>query len=353
MLAGPLSSEGDILATIQGTVHQTRRVTPASTTVVLRPGHHPARPTRCRWPSPSSRLASRLTRNGPPRRSPRARAPCSSTARTTPLVACYLPPSSRRSHRSFATSPRGTAARLHLLSDEAYRRIVFDGRRVRWSPRRAPTTSSLFLALDRRMPLQPPRAAPPRLVPALAEQGYEPDEPGRHVLRRGRSPDADDAAFVAQLAATGLFVLPGSTVRLPGWFRILADWEPRHHRGGGRPAGEARRAVGLVGARGFEPPTSASRTLRAAKLRHAPTGTCAPRRAFEYRPLQHRVPSAGRCKVRRRVVVPAATRPDPSCGSHVVRRGAARSDEMPANREQRKFIGTAHPIRSSSRPGPA
>ena len=29
--------------------------------------------------------------------------------------------------------------------------------------------------------------------------------------------------------------------------------------------------VSLVGARGFEPPTSASRTLRAAKLRHAPT----------------------------------------------------------------------------------
>ena len=29
--------------------------------------------------------------------------------------------------------------------------------------------------------------------------------------------------------------------------------------------------MSLVGARGFEPPTSASRTLRAAKLRHAPT----------------------------------------------------------------------------------
>jgi hypothetical protein len=25
---------------------------------------------------------------------------------------------------------------------------------------------------------------------------------------------------VAELAAEGLFVLPGSTVRLPGWFRI-------------------------------------------------------------------------------------------------------------------------------------
>ena len=33
----------------------------------------------------------------------------------------------------------------------------------------------------------------------------------------------------------------------------------------------ARRVGGLVGARGFEPPTSSSRTMRATKLRHAPT----------------------------------------------------------------------------------
>ncbi len=38
-----------------------------------------------------------------------------------------------------------------------------------------------------------------------------------------------------------------------------------------RPVGYARRP-GVVGARGFEPPTSASRTLRATRLRHAPTG---------------------------------------------------------------------------------
>ena len=30
-------------------------------------------------------------------------------------------------------------------------------------------------------------------------------------------------------------------------------------------------SVRLVGARGFEPPTSSSRTMRATKLRHAPT----------------------------------------------------------------------------------
>ena len=32
---------------------------------------------------------------------------------------------------------------------------------------------------------------------------------------------------------------------------------------------------GLVGARGFEPPTSSSRTMRATKLRHAPTVSAA------------------------------------------------------------------------------
>ena len=35
-----------------------------------------------------------------------------------------------------------------------------------------------------------------------------------------RSPIADDQAFVAELAARDVFVLPGSTIALPGWFRI-------------------------------------------------------------------------------------------------------------------------------------
>src|SRR6476660_4340416 len=40
----------------------------------------------------------------------------------------------------------------------------------------------------------------------------------------------------------------------------------------GSPIGaELDDEVGLVGARGFEPPTSSSRTMRATKLRHAPT----------------------------------------------------------------------------------
>ena len=39
--------------------------------------------------------------------------------------------------------------------------------------------------------------------------------------------------------------------------------------GGGKEEGSEMRL--LVGARGFEPPTSASRTLRATKLRYAPS----------------------------------------------------------------------------------
>src|SRR5207253_3132433 len=37
------------------------------------------------------------------------------------------------------------------------------------------------------------------------------------------------------------------------------------------------RSLGMVGARGFEPPTSSSRTMRATWLRHAPTGSSASR----------------------------------------------------------------------------
>ena len=39
----------------------------------------------------------------------------------------------------------------------------------------------------------------------------------------------------------------------------------------GYAATRQERGVGMVGARGFEPPTSSSRTMRATKLRHAPT----------------------------------------------------------------------------------
>jgi aspartate aminotransferase len=59
-----------------------------------------------------------------------------------------------------------------------------------------------------------------RLVPALAEMGYEPTTPEGTFYVLARSPIDDDVAFVERLASAGVFVLPGSTLNLPGWFRI-------------------------------------------------------------------------------------------------------------------------------------
>ena len=59
-----------------------------------------------------------------------------------------------------------------------------------------------------------------RLVPALTELGYEPTTPEGTFYVLARSPIEDDMAFVARLAQSDVFVLPGSTINLPGWFRI-------------------------------------------------------------------------------------------------------------------------------------
>jgi aspartate aminotransferase len=162
---------------------------------------------------------------------------------------------------------------IFLLSDEAYRRITLDGQRAA-SPAEhydhtlvlysygkqllAPGQRIGYLAisplvrdpeplreaimvtqfvnsfsfpnalLQRALPeivdlcvdLEALRRRRDRLVPALLEQGYEPTTPEGTFYILARSPIADDVAFVAQLAADDLFVLPGSTINLPGWFRI-------------------------------------------------------------------------------------------------------------------------------------
>ena len=164
---------------------------------------------------------------------------------------------------------------IYLLSDEAYRRITFDGRRAA-SPSEhydhtlvlysygkqllAPGQRIGYLALSPRIPedervrlreaivvgqfvnswsfpnalLQ--RALPDisnllididalqrrrdLLYPALADQGYEPTFPEGTFYIVARSPDPDDAAFTARLAEDQVYVLPGLTVAMPGWFRI-------------------------------------------------------------------------------------------------------------------------------------
>lgn len=162
---------------------------------------------------------------------------------------------------------------IWLLSDEAYRLITFDGRRAA-SPAEhydhtivlysygkqllAPGQRIGYAALSPRVPdpeswrsalmlaqfvnsfafpnalLQ--RALPDfadltidvpsiqrrrdRLVPALRDLGYEPTTPEGTFYILARSSIEDDEAFVARLAADDLYVLPGTTVILPGWFRI-------------------------------------------------------------------------------------------------------------------------------------
>ena len=59
-----------------------------------------------------------------------------------------------------------------------------------------------------------------RLVPALREIGYETTLPEGTFYVMARAPIADDEAFSRSLADHGVLVLPGSVVEVPGWFRI-------------------------------------------------------------------------------------------------------------------------------------
>ena len=59
-----------------------------------------------------------------------------------------------------------------------------------------------------------------RLVPALREMGYEASMPEGTFYVMARSPIADDALFAEVLGRHGVLVLPGTIVETPGWFRI-------------------------------------------------------------------------------------------------------------------------------------
>ncbi len=162
---------------------------------------------------------------------------------------------------------------IHLLSDEAYNRILFDGRDFPTPVASYPYSSMLYtygkthlapgnrlgyVALNPAMPeheellmplftaivtggwgfpvssLQHAVPALERigadivrlqarrdlLVGALREQGYELIEPEGTFYILVRSPDPDDQAFCGRLRQLGVFVLPGATFEMPGWFRI-------------------------------------------------------------------------------------------------------------------------------------
>ena len=59
-----------------------------------------------------------------------------------------------------------------------------------------------------------------RLVGALREQGYQPTWPAGTFYVMARSPIADDGKFTGMLNERKVLVLPGSIVETPGWFRI-------------------------------------------------------------------------------------------------------------------------------------
>jgi len=162
---------------------------------------------------------------------------------------------------------------IYLLSDEAYNRIVFDGRdyptpvaRYPWSfyiytygkTHLAPGLRLGYVALPPTMPgrdeIRDPMlltqvalgwafpVAPLQhafedldrisvdvdrlqrrrdlLVGALREQGYDVVEPEGTFYIIARSPIPDDEAFFDLLVGHDVYVLPGSVFEMPGWFRL-------------------------------------------------------------------------------------------------------------------------------------
>ncbi len=161
---------------------------------------------------------------------------------------------------------------IYLLSDEAYNRILFDDRRFESPTAHYPYSFLLYsyakalltpgqrlgyLALPPAMPererlrsalfatqcsgygfpdavlqhalpeLEPLcidmaqlRRRRDRLVSHLRGHGYDVHVPEGAWYLLPRSPLADDMAFVELLVAEDVFVLPGSIVELPGYFRI-------------------------------------------------------------------------------------------------------------------------------------
>lgn len=59
-----------------------------------------------------------------------------------------------------------------------------------------------------------------RVVSALREMGYETVTPMATFYVLVRSPMPDDVAFTERLAQEDVFVMPGKVFELPGWFRI-------------------------------------------------------------------------------------------------------------------------------------
>jgi aspartate aminotransferase len=203
---------------------------------------------------------------------PRTRAvivnsPHNPTGRVYPLdalsrLATLLDDASRRNGRT-----------VHLIADEPYRRILFDGIRYHSAAEVYPGTvitysyGKVLLAPGQRLgyiaipPTSPERPAlrraielfqwatgyafadalmqhstadlesvsidiprmqarRDRLVGALRAMGYQTTNPEGTFYILVRCPTEDDQVFAEQLAANHVLVLPGTIVELPGWLRV-------------------------------------------------------------------------------------------------------------------------------------
>jgi len=162
---------------------------------------------------------------------------------------------------------------VHLIADEPYRRILFDGIRYRSAAEVYPGTiitysyGKVLLSPGQRLgyiavpPTSPERAAlrrsielfqwatgyafadslmqhstadlehvsidiprmqarRDRLVGALREVGYQTTNPEGTFYILVRCPTDDDQAFAERLASDDVLVLPGTIVELPGWMRL-------------------------------------------------------------------------------------------------------------------------------------
>jgi aspartate aminotransferase len=59
-----------------------------------------------------------------------------------------------------------------------------------------------------------------RMIESLRASGYDVHTPEATFYLLPRSPIEDDVAFTDQLAKDKVFILPGTLVEMPGWFRI-------------------------------------------------------------------------------------------------------------------------------------
>jgi aspartate aminotransferase len=59
-----------------------------------------------------------------------------------------------------------------------------------------------------------------RMIESLRASGYDVHSPEGTFYLLPRSPIEDDMAFTEQLAKDKVFILPGTLVEMPGWFRI-------------------------------------------------------------------------------------------------------------------------------------